>query len=112
MHTITGISYLTHPQAKLTKITDFRDIERIKTYVLPKDNIQIVDTELSQTVQSKCTPITHSPLADRKLLAGDSSCKCRETKTFLKIKVTNNEEDLTITCEGLNVSLSGLRSLF
>ncbi|CAD7087818.1 unnamed protein product [Hermetia illucens] len=102
----TGISYLTHPQAKLTKITDFRDIERIKTYVLPKDNIQIVDTELSQTVQSKCTPITHSPLADRKLLAGDSSCKCRETKTFLKIKVTNNEEDLTITCEGLNTAES------
>lgn len=41
-------------------------------------------------------------------MAAQSTCNCSDIKTQLKIKVTNNEDDLSITCNGVKVSWEDL----
>ncbi|XP_030387754.1 focal adhesion kinase 1 isoform X2 [Scaptodrosophila lebanonensis] len=81
-----GISYQTHPQASLTNVAQFKDVISIKTCTLPKEKIS---KEL----------VTESELANL-------NCNCPKIKTQIKISTSNNEEDLVITCNGINTAES------
>lgn len=117
-----GISYITHPQAKPTRVTDFQNIERIITTIL--DNITTTTTNdnnhssnLKVTSNSNSN-VTNSPISHKKLdkRGGGSSsssgststiaCHCNDIKTQIKIKVSGNTEDLAITCNGVKTAES------
>lgn len=124
----TGISYVTHPQAKPTRVTDFHNIERIMTAVLPasatpsstqKDSQQPGNdsnghhksssgSSSSSNGQSYSKNATNSPLSHKKSSdkRAANTCNCNEMKTLLKIKVTGNSDDLTITCNGVKAAES------
>lgn len=111
-----GVSYVTHPQAKPTRVTDFQNIERITTTVLPvsKDSQSTTNTEQSNgSAQLKATKngsASNSPILSKKSSSSDkrnqTTCTCNEIKTQLKIKVKNNVEDLAITCNGVKTAES------
>lgn len=126
VHCFAGISYVTHPQAKPTRVTDFQDIERITTAVLPssstKDNQQSTNESNGHHKSSSCgggsgsssssssngqsknatnSPLSHKKSSDKR---ATNMCNCNEIKTLLKIKVTGNSDDLTITCNGMKAA--------
>ncbi|XP_055694399.1 focal adhesion kinase 1 isoform X2 [Lutzomyia longipalpis] len=125
-----GISYLAHSQAKLTKVADFEDIERITTSVLMSGSSSGRDMNTSQSggsnsdasVCSQKFPnngtgsVTNSPVPNKKISSSgsgekkasisNSSCSCADIKTQLKIKVTENIDDLAITCNGIKTAES------
>lgn len=114
-----GISYITHPQAKPTRVTDFQNIERISTMILAG---QSESTGVGGAGAKLAPPsggsssVTSSPLVGKKLkTSGGSSavassstttpsCNCHDIKTQLKIKVSGNTEDLAITCNGVKTA--------
>ncbi|CAD7012436.1 unnamed protein product [Ceratitis capitata] len=87
-----GISYQTHPQADLTSVSTFKDIIKIVTLTIPRDNVG------NQTKK----PLANSAAADEKY----NPCKCWEVKTQLRITTRSNDEDLVITCDGINTAES------
>ncbi|XP_053962112.1 focal adhesion kinase 1 isoform X2 [Anastrepha ludens] len=87
-----GISYQTHPQADLTSVATFKDIIKIVTLAIPRDNV---------SNQSK-KPFANSANAEEKY----NPCKCWEVKTQLRITTRSNDEDLVITCDGINTAES------
>ncbi|KAL9876991.1 protein tyrosine kinase 2 Fak isoform 3-T6 [Glossina fuscipes fuscipes] len=96
-----GISYQTHPQAKVTQVATFKDIRRIITLFLPKDDIH----------SSKEKDLNYQTRYPHRCLHVDDnvtrrSCNCRNMKTQVRIKTTSNEEDLVITCNGYNTATS------
>ncbi|XP_063707985.1 focal adhesion kinase 1 isoform X2 [Culicoides brevitarsis] len=110
-----GISYLTHPQATPTKVTDFLEIERITTSVLPTSLTKSEQSNSSKSNKSKeSAPSTASPdkssSKDPKkaaaAAASTATCNCGEIKTQLRIRVANNSEDLAITCNGIKTAES------
>lgn len=123
---IVGISYLTHSQGKPNKVADFSNIERITTYVLShqirdtgqQSNSKLLNditttssatvTGLGAATNSKGNnnSLTNSPSVNKKLDINNKkdNCSCSEIKTQLKISVTGNSEDLSITCNGIKVS--------
>lgn len=84
-----GISYLTHAQAKPTKVTDFFNILSLKTSILPV---------LHQST------LTTSKSNDSNVSQSGSSCGCNTIKSQLRIQVDGNPEDLAITCNGVNTA--------
>lgn len=92
-----GISYLTHAQAKPTKVADFENVLSIKTSVL-------------QTLHN--STITNSTASGRSLQSSKSNesnisqasngCGCSAIKSQLRIEVDGNTE--TITCNGVNTA--------
>ncbi|XP_055918541.1 focal adhesion kinase 1 [Eupeodes corollae] len=96
-----GISYLTHPQTGLTKVTDFHNIERIKTCILSKDSQQIDDSQQYSTTDRLKNS---QKLANNDKSAKKENCNCRDIKTQLKMKTSSNEEELVINCVGLNTA--------
>lgn len=86
----SGISYQTHPQADLTSVATFKDIIKIVTLAIPRDNVN------NQSKKS----FANTAAADDKY----NPCKCWEVKTQLRITTRSNDEDLVITCDGINVS--------
>lgn len=106
-----GISYMTHPQAQPVRVTEFQQIERITTSVLPNDqnnhktpkdanggdSCDAIQNGQRAKLNSPCL----SKKSDRK---ATTSCLCYEIKTLLKIKVTGNSDDLTITCNGVKAA--------
>lgn len=116
-----GISYLTHPQATPTKVTDFLEIERITTSVLPTSLTKSEQSNSSKSNKSKdssnntssASPDKSSKDKDPKKGATSASsasttstCNCGEIKTQLRIRVANNSEDLAITCNGIKTAES------
>ncbi|XP_038112569.1 uncharacterized protein LOC6052203 isoform X4 [Culex quinquefasciatus] len=107
-----GISYSANPQAPPTKVTDFDSIERITTSVvsssLTKSDHQ--GRPLHQhSKNSKDQPDLTSSCGSGDKKGGDKkgvTCSCSEIKTQLRIKVSGNSEDLTITCDGIKTSES------
>lgn len=102
-----GISYMTHPQAQPVRVTEFQQIERITTSVLPSDHkakdanggdgCDGVQNGQKNRLNSPCM----SKKSDKK---ATSSCSCYDIKTLLKIKVAGNSDDLTITCNGVKAA--------
>jgi focal adhesion kinase 1 len=92
-----GISYLTHAQAKPTKVADFENILSLRTSVL-------------QTLQN--STITNSTASGRSMHSsksnesnisqGSGGCGCSAIKSQLRIEVDGNTE--TITCNGVNTA--------
>ncbi|XP_061391821.1 focal adhesion kinase 1 [Musca vetustissima] len=92
-----GISYQTHPQANMTQVATFKDINRITTLFLPKDDAH---SNNEKSLLKSLTPSIDDHLGQGK------SCRCREMKTQVKITTTSNDEDLVITCNGYNTATS------
>lgn len=95
-----GISYLPHPQATPIKVTDFAEIEKITTSVLPTSL-----TKSEQSNSSKSNKSKDSAGSDAKDKKG-GTCNCGEIKTQLRIRVASNSEDLAITCNGIKTAES------
>lgn len=106
------MSYVTHPQAKPTRVTDFQNIERITTTTMAvsKDNQSTNNAESngsSHLKLSKNGSASNSPILSKKAdKRNQTTCSCNEIKTQLKIKVKNNVEDLAITCNGVKTAES------
>lgn len=49
------------------------------------------------------SPLSHKKSSDKRTA---NACNCNEIKTLLKIKVTGNSDDLTITCNGVKAAES------
>lgn len=81
---VIGISYQTHPQASLRNVAQFKDIVGIKTCGLPTE----------KKVKEKCNDFEQQNL----------NCNCQKIKTQIQISASNIEENLVITCSGVNVS--------
>lgn len=85
-----GISYLTHAQAKPTKVTDFESIRLIKTSILSNQaNTKVLPSSQSKDSVTSCMV-----------------CTCADIKSQLRIQVDGNSEDLAITCTGVNTASS------
>ncbi|CAO1301357.1 unnamed protein product [Diamesa serratosioi] len=97
-----GISYLTHAQAKPTKVTDFENIRHMKTSILScLQQTSIISSSNSnksiQNSKSNDSNISNSAQAA-------SNCGCNAIKSQLRIQVDGNSEDLGITCNGVNTA--------
>lgn len=95
-----GISYLTHAQAKPTKVTDFENILSLRTSILP-NNLQQSSIS-SSTASGK--GLQNSKSNDSNISQGSSHCNCASIKSQLRIQVDGNSEDLAITCNGVNTA--------
>uniref|UniRef100_T1PC28 Protein tyrosine kinase n=1 Tax=Musca domestica TaxID=7370 RepID=T1PC28_MUSDO len=92
-----GISYQTHPQTNMTQVATFKDINRITTLFLPKED--------AHSNHEKSLLKSLPPSIDDNLGQG-KPCRCREMKTQVKITTTSKDEDLVITCNGYNTATS------
>lgn len=106
-----GISYMTHPQAQPVRVTEFQQIERITTSVLPTDQNNhrsakdANGSDACDGVQNGQKNKLNSPcMSKRSDKKATSSCSCYDIKTLLKIKVAGNSDDLTITCNGVKTA--------
>lgn len=108
---------MTHPQANPTKVTDFQNIERITTLVLPVSASSLMNqsTDSNNLKGGKDAMNNGSnnikngksnPNMSKKSDKRTTTCTCNEIKTSLKIKVTGNLDDLTITCNGVKTAES------
>lgn len=96
-----GISYLTHAQAKPTKVTDFENILSLRTSIL-SSNLQQSSIS-SSTASGK--GLQNSKSNDSNISQSSSSqCNCVNIKSQLRIQVDGNSEDLAITCNGVNTA--------
>lgn len=122
-----GISYLKHAHADPTKVADFKDVVKVQTSTLPNSHPLSSEPDLP-TLPNSITGLKtqQSPLPNKKLLKGklsligvgpssvtaaavaQATCHCSDIKTQLRIKVANNEDDLSITCGGVKVRISGV----
>lgn len=108
---------MTHPQANPTKVTDFHNIERITTSVLAVSATSLMNQSTdsnhhkggkdsmnngSNNIQNG----KNSPNMSKKSDKRTTTCTCNEIKTLLKMKVTGNLDDLTITCNGVKTAES------
>lgn len=101
-----GISYITHPQANPTRVTDFENIEKITTSVLQIPNVQLAQNQ--HMVNSSVDSGSFGPGGiNKQSEKGDTNqCTCSEIKTLLRIKVKGNLDDLAITCNGVKAAES------
>ncbi|KAL7045057.1 hypothetical protein ACKWTF_002144 [Chironomus riparius] len=96
-----GISYLTHSQAKPTKVTDFENIISLKTSILP--NLQQSSIS-SSTNSGKGLHTSKSNDSNISQASNSTICGCNSIKSQLRIQVDGNSEDLAITCNGVNTA--------
>lgn len=100
-----GISYQTHPQANLTQVATFKDINRITTLFLPKDDSNAHSITPVDYQTTAANSMIDDPVQCRTSMAATFTCRCRELKTQVRITTISNVEDLVITCTGYNVSI-------
>lgn len=79
----------------MIQVATFKDINRITTLFLPKDDLHSNNETSLKTQQS---------INDDGTNPNSKLCRCREMKTQVRITTTSNDEDLVITCNGYNVS--------
>lgn len=77
----------------MIQVANFKDINRITTLFLPKD-----DLHSNNETTLKNVAINEDATQQAK------ACRCREMKTQVRITTSSNDEDLVITCNGYNVS--------
>lgn len=94
-----GISYLTHAQAKPTKVTDFANILSLRTGILP-----ILQQSAITNSSNSGKSLQNSKSNDSNISQSDSACGCNAIKSQLRIQVDGNSEDLAITCNGVNTA--------
>lgn len=94
-----GISYLTHSQAKATKVTDFENILSLRTTILP-----ILHQSSITNSSASSKSLQNSKSNDSNISQSASSCGCSTIKSQLRIQVDGNSEDLAITCNGVNTA--------
>jgi focal adhesion kinase 1 len=101
-----GISYLTHAQAKPTKVTDFETIKHIKTCILGTtgSGSQTQSQSSQSTVLSQSNSLQNSKSKESQLNSCVQGCGCKDIKSQLRIQIDENCDDLAITCLGVNVS--------
>lgn len=91
-------------------MSDFQNIEKITTTVLQNPNglwmqTQNKDGRHPNNANLEAGKASFSPDVDRKFNEGDmNQCTCNDIKTLLRIKVTGNSDDLTITCNGVKAA--------
>lgn len=90
-----AISYLTHAQAKPTKVTDFENILSLRTTLLPI---------LQQSFNLNGKSLQNSKSNDSNISQSSSGCCCGAIKSQLRIQVDGNTEELAITCNGVNTA--------
>lgn len=95
-----GISYLTHAQAKPTKVTDFENILSLRTSILPSS---LQQSSISTSTASG-KGLQNSKSNDSNISQSSSNCNCASIKSQLRIQVDGNTEDLAITCNGVNTA--------
>lgn len=112
-----GISYLTHSQGKPNKVADFSNIIRITTHILQTikdtgqqnlacDGSSGVGCSSNISKGNNNSSVTNSPSVNKKIMdinVKKDVCSCSEIKTQIKISVSGNYEDLSITCNGIKV---------
>lgn len=91
-----GISYLTHAQAKPTKVTDFENILSLRTSLLPILH--------QSAILASGKSLQNSKSNDSNISQSASTCGCNTIKSQLRIQVDGNTEDLAITCNGINTA--------
>lgn len=94
-----GISYLTHAQAKPTKVTDFENILSLRTSLLP-----ILHQSSITNSSASAKSLQNSKSNDSNISQSASACGCSTIKSQLRIQVDGNSEDLAITCNGVNTA--------
>lgn len=94
-----GISYLTHAQAKPTKVTDFENILSLRTTLLP-----ILHQSSITNSSASSKSLQNSKSNDSNISQSGSVCGCSTIKSQLRIQVDGNTEDLAITCNGVNTA--------
>lgn len=94
-----GISYLTHAQAKPTKVTDFENILSLRTGLLP-----ILQQSFFTNSSASGKSLQNSKSNDSNISQSASACGCSTIKSQLRIQVDGNSEDLAITCNGVNTA--------
>lgn len=94
-----GISYLTHAQAKPTKVTDFENILSLRTTLLP-----ILHQSSITSSSASAKSLQNSKSNDSNISQSGSMCGCSTIKSQLRIQVDGNSEDLAITCNGVNTA--------
>lgn len=94
-----GISYLTHAQAKPTKVTDFENILSLRTSLLP-----ILQQSAFTNSSASGKSLQNSKSNDSNISQSVSGCGCNTIKSQLRIQVDGNSEDLAITCNGVNTA--------
>lgn len=99
-----GISYLTHAQAKPTKVTDFENILSLKTSILPNTLQQSSISSSTSASGGKGGSLHNSKSNDSNISQASSICGCNNIKSQLRIQVDGNSEDLAITCNGVNIA--------
>lgn len=86
---IGGISYMSHPQATPTTVTDFNNIEKITTSLLKTStldqNHSMVNKDTNNVNKATPSPIVKK-ISDEQM----KNCSCNAIKTILKIKVLGN----------------------
>lgn len=92
-----GISYLTHAQAKPTKVSDFENVLSIKTSVL-----QTLHNSTITNSTASGRSLHSSKSNESNISQGSSGCGCGAIKSQLRIEVDGNTE--TITCNGVNTA--------
>ena len=95
-----GISYLTHAQAKPTKVTDFVNILSLRTSLLPILQQSTITNSSNSSKGLQTSKSNDSNVSQ----TGSSSCGCTAIKSQLRIQVDGNTEDLAITCNGVNTA--------
>lgn len=97
-----GISYLTHAQAKPTKVTDFENILSLRTSLLLLPILQ-QSTFTSSSTSGKSLQTSKSN--DSNISSQiETTCGCHAIKSQLRLQVDGNSEDLAITCNGVNTA--------
>jgi focal adhesion kinase 1 len=94
-----GISYLTHAEAKPTKVTDFENILQLRTTLLP-----ILHQSAITNSSASGKSLQSSKSNDSNISQTESICGCSTIKSQLRIQVDGNTEDLAITCNGVNTA--------
>ena len=79
----------------MIQVATFKDINRITTLFLPKDDLHSNNETSHKPIISTSNDVTNQQTR---------TCRCREMKTQVRITTSSNDEDLVITCNGYNVS--------
>lgn len=70
-----------------------------------KSNLSILNSPLTSKKNSNASNDSMHITATTTSINKQNTCDCRQLKTQLKIKLSNNDEDISVICDGLNVSI-------
>ncbi|KAL5286577.1 PTK2 family protein [Megaselia abdita] len=71
-----------------------------------KSNLSILNSPLTSKKNSNASNDSMHHTATTTSINKQNTCDCRQLKTQLKIKLSNNDEDISVICDGLNTAES------